>query len=152
MTMSDLIESALVLKEASFILGSSCHFILDTDKKPFHGGECFVFALEDEVNTRIALRIPRSDWVSAQQIEAEINLRKAIRRENINGVQELVGFSLSCKNHLGSPYLALRWADGVPLEWSTIYPGEQNSHRDIIRAVAKVVVDLLAVQKLGMQF
>ena len=83
--MSNSIESALVVKEASSLLGTSCHFILGTDKEPFHGGECFVFALEDEAGMKIALRIPRSDWVSTQLIEAEVDLRKATQQKNITG-------------------------------------------------------------------
>ena len=133
------------------LIGDPCHFILNTDISPFCGGEYAVYALEDEEKSRrLCLRIPhnRTGCHIAFALEHEAEVRRHINAARIDIFQPLIAYDPTTENLIKAPYLALCWADGSPLKWSSAYPATDD-RRAVIRAVANASLDLLRIQRPG---
>lgn len=59
-------------------------------------------------------------------VEKEVRFRKAIERENISRFQQLISYSSACDNLVQAPFIALRWTDGVRLQWTDKRRPEQS--------------------------
>ena len=56
-----MLDPAAIRILAENLVGSTCHFILDTENNPFTGGEYVVYALENKAKSRrICVCIPRN--------------------------------------------------------------------------------------------
>lgn len=82
-------------------------------------------------------------------MRSETFLCKAIARERIPRFQELLGYSDSCVNPIKALFVALRWADGLLLQWSDSSPADENDRNKIIDATAQATIDVLRVQERG---
>ena len=148
--MIGLVNTAGVLEQASSLTGSPCHFILGTEHKPFGGGENFVFAVENTRHSRIGIRVPRIRTpYTAQMVEKEVRFRKAIEREHISRFQQLISYSSSCDNLVQAPFIALRWTDGVRLQWTDHSPVDERDRNKVISSIAEATIDLLSVRSSG---
>ncbi|KAH6621341.1 hypothetical protein B0J18DRAFT_224216 [Chaetomium sp. MPI-SDFR-AT-0129] len=133
------------------LIGGPCHFIHDTNRTPFRGGHCAVYALEDEEHSRrLCLRIPhnRTCCHTALHLEDGARIRRHIDAAGIDLFQPLITYDHTTENLIKAPYLALGWADGKPLRWSDAFPATED-RKSVIRAVANVSLDLLRVQQPG---
>ncbi|KAK4038465.1 hypothetical protein C8A01DRAFT_17461 [Parachaetomium inaequale] len=133
------------------LIQAPCHFILNTDRAPFCGGEYAIYALEDEEKSRrLCLRTPRNRTGChvALVLEREAEVRRRIDAARIPLFQPLIAYDPTTENSIKAPYLALGWADGSPLKWSDAYPAT-NDRKSVIQAVANANLDLLRVQQPG---
>ena len=147
----ELINTEKVREVAEGLMGSLCHFILDTHNVPFGGGECIVYALEDSLKDRLSIRIPRAVLTdAAQMVENEVFFRKSMDREGVPYCQRLIGHDSSSHNTLQRPYIALQWTDGIQLEWSDTYPPDAEQRNKIIKAISEFNIALLRVQQRGL--
>jgi hypothetical protein len=143
-----------ICKQASLPAGvppcSSCSFILGTEKAPFGGGENIVFALQDHNGREICMRIQREfTKLTSYVLNSEVNFRKAIESFGISGFQKVIGYSLEGNDLIHAPFIMLEWVHGVTLRWTDDFPIDVNDRNKIIRAVAKVTIDLLKIQQHG---
>jgi hypothetical protein len=148
--MEDL-NPAAILTLVENLIRAHCHFILDTDRAPFCGGEYAIYALEDEEKSRrLCLRIPRdrTGCHTALLLEQEAEIRRRIDAARIPLFQPLIAYDPTADNAIKAPYLALGWADGSPLKWSDAYPAA-NDRKSVIQAVSNASLDLLRVQQPG---
>ncbi|KAI0964737.1 hypothetical protein F4678DRAFT_455113 [Xylaria arbuscula] len=140
--MDQFAERALLF--ANQLTGRTCHFLFETGQRPFSGGECIFFALVAD-GQRIAVRMERKfSQATRVKVEREIQLLKAIKREQISHLPSLMGYYL----HSTPPMLATGWADGHKLEWNDFTP-TQPMRNNTLETVAKVTLDLLQIQESG---
>ncbi|KAK4150671.1 hypothetical protein C8A00DRAFT_36730 [Chaetomidium leptoderma] len=133
------------------LIEAPCHFILNTDRAPFYGGEYTIYALEgEEKSRRLCLRIPcnRAGCHVPLVLEREAEVRRQIDAARIDLFQPLIAYDPTTENSIKAPYLALGWADGSPLKWSDAYPATDD-RKSVIRAVANASLDLLRIQQPG---
>lgn len=135
-----------ILSCVTRIAGVPCRFILNTDKKPFQGGQRVVFALESSDGERYAVRVERdtSDALKPK-LEWEIGLLRSIKDLKIHHLPFLAGYELQP----APPLTITNWVNGVPLEWSDITPAS-NVRKLVIQTIAEVTLNMLKIQSPGL--
>jgi len=140
--------SQIALQCATNVMRCYCEFILGTQLGPYSGGECVIFAFEaqNEGRERIGIRLEHTPSQGTRdKVIKEVQHLKAIKAARIPHLPVLLGYSVSMTP---SPFIALKWVDGIALAWSDSKPGAEL--RDgILRTVAQVNMDLLKVQESG---
>jgi hypothetical protein len=109
--------SQIALQHAVSVMKCPCDFILGTRQRPYSGGECTIFAFEaqseSENRERIGIRIEHTmSQNTSDKVMKEVRHLKAINNAMLPHIPQLLGYSIS----LPSPFIALRWADGISLE------------------------------------
>ncbi|KAI1419465.1 hypothetical protein F5Y12DRAFT_247103 [Xylaria sp. FL1777] len=147
-----MLDPSAIRTMAENLVGSTCHFILDTENNPFTGGEYVIYALENNPKSRrICLRIPRNPtgpYISLL-LEREADFRRRIDAARVDLFQPLIAYDHTPDNSLHTPYLALGWADGSPLKWSDTNPAAECDRKHILRAIANASLDLLGIRQAG---
>lgn len=130
---------------AEAVSGRPCTFILDTGQRPFHGGECIIFALVADTGQRFAIRTEqRLSSTTRMKVESEVELLQAIRKQNIAHLPFLIGFDLDS----GPPFIATTWANGRALQWSDASP-PRPVRNEMLMTIAGVNLDMLEIRRSG---
>lgn len=129
---------------------SSCVFVKGTEHKPYSGGQCDVFALEDHIGRCVVMRVfcqqgPSSVFILVN----ELRYRREIKRNGIEFFQEVISFSEAGNQLIRNPFTCLTWAEGEPLEWSDCVPQARSERNDLIKKIANICLDLLSIQEAG---
>lgn len=111
-----------------------------------------VYSLEFDTPPRtekICLRIPRASLSTRQKetlIREEAQWRGMMASVGIkDGVQLEIKHDLTSNNALGSPYIALQWAEGKPLKWNDSTPARQEDREKVIRQVVEMQMAMLPI-------
>jgi hypothetical protein len=129
---------------AERITGCPCDFIFDTEKHPYSGGECTIFAFEAN-GRRIGVRIERNfSSATRVKVDSEIQHLQAITRERIPCLPCLIGYDLEST----LPLIATSWANGNELKWTDARPPLQI-RRNILKTIAEATLDMLRIQEPG---
>ncbi|OAQ98759.1 hypothetical protein LLEC1_05794 [Akanthomyces lecanii] len=138
--------SPRVLCFATRVSGGPCKFILNTDEKPFRGGQTAVFALEASHGWRFAVRVEQniSEAIQAKH-EWQVWMLKSIKDLNIPYLPFLAGHEFAPP----PPLIATSWADGCELEWSDNVPSP-DVRKHVICGIAGVTLDMLKIQDPGL--
>lgn len=129
---------------------SECVFVLGTREKPFKGGECNVFALQDHQKRLVCIRIYRELGPSSSYVlQNEINFRSMIKGHNIDLFQTLFTNEIYGNDLIPTPFVSLEWVNGTSLQWSDSFPATRFEREKVIRATAEASMDLLYIQKPG---
>ncbi|CAD6441214.1 f32e9f32-1f26-470b-9d15-45451122ce46 [Sclerotinia trifoliorum] len=147
--MSSFIDIKRVREQAELLTLPRCSFILGTDTAPFRGGECLIYVLQDQSQTKIGIRIPHAEWLTPDKVREEFYFRKSLEERNVRGLQKMIAFNDEYENHLGHPWIASLWVDGETLKWSISQPKQQLRRMALMEGIARISVDFLQVQKLG---
>lgn len=142
------LSSADVRSLATQVMGAPCHFIHNTETKPFSGVANIVYALETSHKKRVSIRIPKDTASTAAHLflEQEAECRQRIDTEKLQIFQPMYSFSITPENPIGAPFMVLGWAEGVTLSWSDTHPvGPQRE--GVLRSVANASLDLISVQE-----
>lgn len=132
----DAAGNALHFEE--MITEGSCNFAFGTENRPFSGGECKNFVIDNQ-GKNIAIRTQHSPDESVYaKVEKEAQLLKGITAEHMSYLPTLIGY-----NDI-PPMIASKWVDGVQLRWSDLEPPLEARY-SIIRTVAGIALDLLRI-------
>lgn len=145
-SLSNLQLPKVALYYAMQTMGCRCTFILDTEKNPFSGGECVIFAFEAQCPTKEKIGIRLEHTPNIDKVKREVRHLEAINGLHIPHVPVLLGHSMSTEP---SPFIALKWANGSALNWTDSSPEVEVRDR-VLQTVAQVNMDLLNVQETGM--
>ncbi|KAI0103701.1 hypothetical protein GGR51DRAFT_524126 [Nemania sp. FL0031] len=141
--MDHLAEQALQF--VNRLTHCTCHFVLDTQCRPYSGGECTIFVFETDGGKRIGVRMEQNISAATHlKVETEVQFLEAVKREKIDHLPYLIGYDLDSV----PPLIATGWADGRELQWTDSTPPPQIRH-NILRTVAEATLDMLRVNTSG---
>jgi hypothetical protein len=140
--------SRRALQHAASIVNGHCDFILGTENNPFMDGECaiFVFKVNGEGEGTISIRLEHTPSAhTSDKVSIEAQHLASIISTGIPRLPKLLGYSSAPS----SPFIALQWANGTSLQWTSFSPLPQ-ARRNILSAVAQTMLDLLKIQEYSM--
>lgn len=73
----------------------------------------------------------------------EIQFRKAIEGLGIASFQKVTGHAIHGNDLIRAPFITLEWAHGTTLYWTDDFPTNLNHRNKVIRAIARITIDLL---------
>ena len=120
--LKDAELSQITLQCAISIVKCPCDFILNTEHKPHSGGECTIFAFEAKSSNRERISMLLEHTPSPNifaKMEQEVRHLGAIRAANLAYLPEFLGCSILLTL---SPFIALKWAEGMSLKWTDSSP------------------------------
>ena len=127
---------------------SSCDFIQGTEHKPYAGGQCNVYALNDHIGRCVATRVfRRPDRSSEFILSNELKYRREIKRCGIKFFEDIISFSEKGNQLIRNPFICLSWAEGEPLIWSDCIPETRSDRNNLIKKIANICFDLLSIQE-----
>ncbi|KER00678.1 hypothetical protein AUEXF2481DRAFT_151812 [Aureobasidium subglaciale EXF-2481] len=90
----------------------SCVFIQGTECNPYRGGQCDVFALEDDTGRKVAMRVFHDGGESSSYLLSyELKYRQEIEQLQIEHFAKVVSFSETGNELIGSPFVCLGWRE-----------------------------------------
>lgn len=124
--------------------GKDCAFALESDTKPFSGGQSIIFVVEYLDSIKFAFRLPyhtRKFTIRDSLFSEELEKWKALISNRIPLVHKIFGFDLSDDNLIGFPFIAYEWVEGKPLLWNDDEPCDQTHREKIITTLASFTID-----------